>query len=365
MQNVFITIILVSFAFPIHSFSEQRVMTDMAGQELKLPNRVEHAICSGAGCLRLLTYLQAQKLIIAVDDMEKRRPKFDARPYALANPQFKNYPMFGEFRGYDNPELIMALHPAPQVIFKTFRTMGHDPEKLQKKTSIPVVVLEYGDLASQRDSLFRTLRLIGKVVDKEKRAEDIISFFESNMKELKDRTKDVLDSERKSCFVGGIAFKGPHGFQSTEVDYPPFLFVNVKNMGYDPSMKTVGQSNIAKEKIVQWDPEFLFLDLSTLQMGDKSGGLFELKTDPAYRALTAVQKGRVYGVLPYNWYAQNFGSILANAYFIGKLLYPHRFMDIDPVAKADEIYSFLVGKPVFKEMDKMFQGLAFKRIPVK
>lgn len=360
-----VKIILALLAFPISSFSGQRVVRDTTGQEVRFPNRVEHVICSGAGCLRLLTYLRAQNLIIAVDDMEKRRPIFDARPYALANPQFKKYPMFGEFRGYDNPELIMVLNPPPQVIFKTFSTMGHDPEKLQKKTSIPVVVLEYGDLASHRSSFYKSLRIMGKVVDREKRAEELISFFESTIKELKDRTKDILESERKSCFVGGIASKGPHGFQSTELDYPPFLFVNAKNVAYEPIMKTIGQSNIAKEKIVQWDPEILFLDLSTLQMGDKAGGLFELKTDPAYQAMTAVQKGQVYGVLPYNWYAQNFGSIIANAYFIGKLLNPHRFRDIDPAAKADKIYSFLVGKPVFEEMDRMFQGLAFKKIPVK
>ncbi len=359
-----VNIILALLVFPIFSFSEQRVVTDATGQELDLPNRVEHVICSGAGCLRLLTYLQAQNLIIAVDDMEKRHPKFDARPYALANPQFKNYPMFGEFRGYDNPELIMALHPAPQVILKTFSNMGHDPKKLQKKTSIPVVVLEYGNLSSQRDSLYQALRIMGRVVNKGKRAEELISFFESTIKELKDRTKDILKSEQKSCFVGGIAFKGPHGFHSTELDYPPFIFINVKNAANGPFMKTSGQNNIAKEKIIQWDPQILFLDLSTLQMGDKAGGLFELKTDPAYQALTAVKKGQIYGVLPYNWYAQNFGSILVDAYFIGKLLYPHRFRDIDPSAKADEIYSFLVGKPVFKEMDRMFQGLVFKKIPV-
>jgi iron complex transport system substrate-binding protein len=100
-------------------------------------------------------------------------------------------------------------------------------------------------------------------------------------------------------------------------------------------------------------------------MGDKAGGLYELRIDPAYQALTAVKQGRVYGVLPYNWYAQNFGSILANAYLIGKLLYPHQFQDIDPEAKADEIYTFLIGKPVFREIDRMFQGLAFKKIPVK
>ena len=347
------------------SHSSERVMIDAARREVSLPNRIERVICSGAGCLRLLTYLQAQNLIVAVDDMEKRRQTFDARPYALANPRFKEYPLFGEFRGYDHPELIIALNPQPQVIFKTFSTMGHDPEKLQKKTSLPVVVLEYGDLFSHRSTFYQSLRIMGKVVDKEKRAKEVISFLESTMKDLKDRTKNIPESERKTCYVGGIAFKGPHGFQSTEPDYPPFLFINVRNMAYDPLLKGKGQSNIAKEKIIEWDPEFLFLDLSTLEMGDKAGGLFELRTDPAYQGLTAVKQGRVFGVLPYNWYAQNFDSILANAYFVGKLLYPHRFKDIDPEAKADEIYTFLVGKPVFREMEKMFQGLTFKKIPVK
>lgn len=366
MRKLFITVMILTFFWvPMTSYSRERVVTDAARREVKLPNRIERVICSGAGCLRLLTYLQAQNLIVAVDDMEKRRPTFDARPYALANSQFKDYPLFGEFRGHDNPELIMALHPQPQVIFKTYSTMGHDPEKLQKKTSLPVVVLEYGDLSPHRSSFYQSLRIMGNVVGKEKRAEEIISFFESTVGDLQDRTKNIRESERKTCYVGGIAFKGPHGFQSTEPGYPPFLFIRVKNMAYDPLLKGEGQSNIAKEKIIQWDPEILFLDLSTLQMSDKAGGLFELRTDPAYQALTAVKQGRVYGVLPYNWYTQNFGSILANAYFIGKLLYPHRFQDIDPEAKADEIYTFLVGKPVFREMDKMFQGLALKKIPVK
>jgi iron complex transport system substrate-binding protein len=349
----------------ICSFSEEKIIIDAAGRKVHLPDRVERVICSGAGCLRLLTYLQAQHLIVAVDDMEKRRPAFDARPYALANPQFKAFPLFGEFRGYDHPELILALNPQPQVIFKTFSMMGHDPEKLQKKTSIPVLVLEYGDLSNQRHSFYQTLRTMGKVMDKEMRAEGIVSFFESTIQDLKDRTQGIPKMEKKTCYVGGIAFRGPHGFQSTELDYPPFLFVNARNVTSGSSMKEGGQSNVAKEKIIEWDPEILFLDLSTLQMGDKVGGLFELKTDPAYQALTAVQKGQVYGVLPYNWYAQNFGSVLANAYFVAKLLYPYHFRDIDPEAKADEIYTFLVGKPVFRDMDRMFQGLVFKKIPVK
>jgi len=344
-----------------------RTVIDGAGRKVQIPGVVEHVICSGPGSLRLLTYLQAEDKIVAVDDMEKQRPTFDARPYALANPHFKKYPIFGEFRGHDHPELILSLEPLPQVILKTYPGMGHDPVELQKKTGIPVVIVQYGELVGNRNVLYNSLRLIGKIVDRRERAEKVISFFEEKIADLKHRTDRIPPEKRPTCFVGGIAFKGPHGFQSTEPGYPPFAFVGAKNVAAADLLagKTVRQSNVAKEKIVQWDPDVLFFDLSTLQMGDAVGGLFELKTDPAYQTLSAVCSGKVYGLLPYNWYTRNFGSILANSYFIGKQLYPEFFNDIDPAQTADEIYTYLVGKPVFADMSRSFDNLAFQPIPLK
>ena len=332
-----------------------------------LPDKVTHVICSGSGCLRLLTYLQAQDLAVAVDDIEGRKKTFDARPYALANPQFKKMPVFGEFRGHDNPELIMTLEPQPQVIFKTYSSsMGYDPDELMEKTGIPVVVLNYGNLGKLRPELYDSLRTMGKIVGRQQRAEEVIGYIEGLIKDLQNRTEDIPADRRPSVFVGGVAFKGPHGYQSTEPTYPPFSFVNVFNPAKDETKtgKELSHSTISKEKIMEWDPDLLFLDLSTLQLGDKSGGLFELRTDPAYRELSAVKNGKVYGLLPYNWYTKNYGSILANAYFIGKTVYPDRFADIDPAAKADEIYTFLVGKPVFAEMKAMFDNLAYEAVDV-
>jgi iron complex transport system substrate-binding protein len=66
--------------------------------------------------------------------------------------------------------------------------------------------------------------------------------------------------------------------------------------------------------------------------------------------------------MPYNWYAQNFGAIFANAYFVGKKLYPAKFHNIDPEIKADEIFTFLVGGPAFKQINKMFGNLVFTRV---
>jgi iron complex transport system substrate-binding protein len=347
-----------------------RQVVDADGRTVTVPDTVRRVICSGSGCLRLLTYLQAQDLTVAVDDIEGKRSRFDARPYGLANPQFKTLPVFGGFRGQDNPELILTLDPAPQVIFKMVGTgrgtSGLDPDELQGRTGIPVVALRAGNLHERRDELSAALRLMAAVLGREARAEAVLAFFDRTMADLQGRTGDIPEQSRPAAYVGGIAYAGPHGFQSTEPAYPPFRLVNVENLAArDGDTVTGGVRDISREQLIAWNPDLLFLDLSTLQLGEAAGGLHELRTDPALRTLAAVRFGRVYGLLPYNWYGQNLESILANAWFIGTLLYPDQFADIDPAAKADEIFAFMVGKPLFAEMNRRFGGHAFRAVPLR
>jgi iron complex transport system substrate-binding protein len=357
--------VLVICAF-LGSTAQSRVIEDMAGRRIKVPEEVDKVYCSGPGCLRLLTYLQAQDLAVAVDDLEKREQPMEARPYALAHPELKDLALGGGFRGRDNPELLLSLDQQPQVIFKTFPRMGLDAETLQKKTGIPVVALHYGDLGKNRSLIYESLKLMAKVLDCRSRAEEVVRFFEAQIQELRDRSENIPQDQQPTVFVGGVAFKGPHGFQSTEPGYPAFRFVPARNLAARsaPSGQELRHSIVAKEQIMIWDPDVLFLDLATLQMGQGAGGLHELRDDPAYQALSAVQEGRVFGLLPYNWYATNFGSVLANAYFIGSVLYPERFADIHIQERADAVFSFLVGEEVLKRLNRALSGMVFDQVKV-
>ncbi|MFP4481959.1 MAG: iron ABC transporter substrate-binding protein [Thermovirgaceae bacterium] len=339
-------------------------ITDAWGRQVAVPAEVNHVICSGSGCLRYLVYLQGLDLVVGVDDMEKSRSKFDARPYFLAHPELRDKPLFGEFRGHDNPELIVNLDPPPDVIFKTYGKMGYDPDELQAKTGIPVVVLNYGNLTYGRKDMYEGLSIMGEVTGKTKRAEEVIGFFDSAIEDLDQRTANIPGEERPTCYVGGIAHKGPHGFPSTEPSYPPFVFTNAKHVVQEGEKggNSLQQVTVSREKILEWDPEYVFVDLSTLQAGKEAGAMDQLQNETCYQVLSAVQEGKVYGVLPFNWYTTNYGSVLANAYFVGKVLYPERFEDVDPAEKADKIYEFLVGKPVFKDMNDLFEDLAYKKI---
>lgn len=344
--------------------AQARTVTDSLGREVALPDVANRVVCSGPGCLRLLVYLQAQDLVVGVDSLEARSDLGASRPYALACPQLAGLPVFGEARGFDQPERLTTL--APQVVFKTFPDMGRGAQLLQDKTGLPVIALKYGNLTRGRTDLDRTLLLMGEVLGKTERARAVIDYLDAVRRDLAERTRGVPSTGRPSCYVGGVAMRGGHGMQSTDPDYAPFAFVGALNAaaparvaGTEPS-----HASVSREQLLAWDPDILFLDVATLQLGE-AGGLHELRNDPVYAGLKAARGGHVHGLLPCNAYAQNFDSVLANAYFVGKLLYPDRFADVDPAAKADEIYAFLVGQPVFARQRAAYGELLFSRVPTR
>lgn len=342
-----------------------RTVTDSMGRVSEIPDTVERVVCSGPGCLRLLCYLEAQSLAVAVEDIEKRDSAFDARPYFLAHPEFKDLPLFGQFRGFESPERILGLPSRPQVILKANVQAGQDPDDLAAKTGIPVVVIDTGDLAGRREAFFAGLDLMARVVGRQERAAAARSFIEKALEDLRTRTAASPSVGGTRCYVGGIAFRGAHGLVSTDPNYLPFLAVGAANVAARPGRDAAAQASVTKEQILAWDPDVLFVDLATMQLGDQAGAIHELRTDPAYRSLRAAREGRVYAVPPYVWYSQNFCTTLAACYFTGKVLAPEGFADVDPVAKADEIYTFLLGRPLFARMDALFGGLAFRPLDVR
>lgn len=339
---------------------------DALGHEFSPSEKVEKVACSGSGCLRLLTYLQGQKMISGVEDIEKRNTPIDPRPYFLANPSFKGLPLIGEFRGRTRPELVVSLETLPQVIFKTYPEAGTPAVKLQEATGIPVIPLQYGNLFSLRNDLYSSIRTMGSVIGRQERAEEVISFIDGTIRDLAARTKD-LDAVRKTAYVGGIAYRGPHGICSTEKGYPPFAFTGTRNVAFagEDLKDSSSHADVSREKILEWDPEVIFIDLSTLNAPKAASALEDLRNDDLWQGLKAVKSGEVYGVLPYNWYTQNFGNILADSYFVGKVLYPERFEDVDPAAKAGEIFTFLVGEDVFDKLDGIFGNLVFRRLELR
>lgn len=319
-----------------------RNIEDMSGRAVSIPEQVNKVIAIGPGALRLLCYLQVTDRVAGIEEIERR----SGRPYAFANPDLQNKPLIGPpFTG--DAELI-ASHQ-PDIIVKTYTT-PHEADKLQNKTNIPVVSIQYASKRDEWKTLKQSLKLLGEIFHKTNRADSLISFFSNSIDTLKLLTSKT--EKPPKVYAGGISHRGTHGFTSTSLYYEPFEFTNACNVAYQLREKydNMEEVIIDPEQILKWNPETIFLDLAGIQLIkrdiQKYGELLE--------NVTAFKNSQIYGIHPYNWYSVNYATTLINAWYIGSVLYPEQFKKFDIEKKADEIYSHFLGKNVYKDMKDQY-----------
>ncbi len=325
--------------------SQYITVTDTLGRRVEVPVNVTRVVAVGPGALRILVYLNATRDVVGIEEFEKRFPY--GRPYILAHPELLKLPVIGPGGPGKLPDMEALIKVHPQVIFMSF-VSKKTADEVQSKTGIPVVVLSYGELNNFTDkSFFNSLLLAGKILDKGDRAKELINFIEGQQSYLENLTKG---SRSPVVYIGGIGYKGAHGITSTFTDYAPFTVLHLNNAA--SGVKKEGWVQVDREFLLKENPDYIFID---------EGGLKIILDDyrnnqEFYNSLKAVKEGHVYGVLPYNFYNTNLGIAIADAYYIGKVIYPDRFKNIDPVKKANEVLAFIVGKPVYNELAKEFGG---------
>ena len=338
-------------------------ITDAFGREVSIPESPEKIAVVGSGSMRYFVYLGIDlDDVCAVDyqDSKLNKQTFNLRPYSLANPEILEIPEVGAAKGVvDNEKLLMS---GAEILFMGGASSSNAEvaNEIQEKTGIPVVMFYTGNYVTDAEKIQDTLLMLGEILGKEQRAKDLIAYFDAVEADLKKRVAGLSAGE--SVYIGGVAYNGYHGLDGTDPTYYPFAVLNIKNAaGEVSSVSQTGYAQISKEKLLEWDPDFIIVDLSTIQAAE-GGALVELKNDPSYRELTAVKNSMVYTVNPHTSMNVNHETTLANAYFIGKLLYPEQFEDIDPVKKADEIYTFVVGEPVFDLLSANVDNLSYQRV---
>ncbi|NLC11269.1 MAG: iron ABC transporter substrate-binding protein [Firmicutes bacterium] len=328
-------------------------LTDMEGREIIIEGEVERVVAVGSA-LRLYTYVNGIDRLVGVERAQQLVES--GRPYIMANPELAELPLVGEGHPADpDPELLYAVEP--DVIIAGDIMDREQIERIEDQIGVPVVMITCGTDVVFDSNMYESLRIIGRLVDREERAEEIIEYMESCREELANLTAAIPEEQKPSVYVGGLSHRGQHGIESTAANSPLLSAINARNVADE--LDVSGTIMIDKEQILQWDPDVLIIDQNGLSIVQE-----DYKKNPSfYKALTAVKNDRVYGQLPYVSYYNNIETALADIYYVGKVLYPEQFADIDPVEKADEIYSFFLGQPLYETMAELFGG--FKQIELQ
>lgn len=327
-----------------------RTITDGAGRQVEVPEKVESIVCVGVGALRYTCYMGAQDLVVGVEDYEVKPGM--SRLYNYVNfDKFKDLPVIGT-NGVPYAEEIIKV--APQVIvMSAYASVKADD--LQAKTGTPVVVVPGSDTTLD-NAAFETIRIMGELYGLENRATELTNYLKGVQKDLNDRTKDIPDSEKPSVYVCGVSFKGTHGFEGTEAYYGPFELINAKNLA-----NTTGQTgafDVDLEQVLQWDPTIIFIDYNGLELIRQDYA----KNPGYYEALSAVQDGWVYSQISFRSFASNLETALADAYYAAGLIYPEQFQDVDHLEKTEEIFTMLLGSNPYEVLKEA--GYEFGQIQI-
>ncbi|RCX20115.1 iron complex transport system substrate-binding protein [Anaerobacterium chartisolvens] len=328
------------------SHTDKVTVTDALGRQVEINSAAKRVVAVGPGALRLCCYFNSIDMIVGVEQMDKNEAQ--GKPYVMANPSLASLPVIGPGGPNNAPDPEKILAAKPEVIFTTYASDKAAADSLQAKTGIPVAAISYGKTSVFSPEVYSSLRLIGKLTGKEKRAEELVEYMEKCKNDLDSRTKDIPDGMKPSAYIGGLGMKGAHGIESTQGRYALFDAVHANNVA-DETGKT-GTVMIDKEKLLQWNPDKIFIDGSGLQMVKEDYS----KNPSYYGALSAFKNGEIYSQLPYNFYTTNIDTAMADAYYIGKVLYPGQFEDVEPGGKANEIYKFLVGQELYAQMAESY-----------
>ncbi|MBD3339625.1 MAG: ABC transporter substrate-binding protein [Candidatus Lokiarchaeota archaeon] len=342
---------------PFSSTSNDRTVTDFLGRKVDLPDadKIERVVGIQPGSLRLLTYMDAEDLVCGVEEIERTMDY--GRPYIYAYPELSDLPSIGPAFGGE-AELILAQEP--DVIFATLESI-QSADELQDLTGIPVIVLNYGEDFGdlQMDDLYKSLEIIGEVLDKENRADYIIDYMKDLIENLDDRTKDIDDDDKEWIYLGGIGKRGVHGITSTDCQYEPLEFINGKNSASDVGE---GYYSIDIEQLFQWEEDDE-LDYILVDGGGYGACMVDLQDESGTYGSSGAGAGllhcihdsdpvRAIMVLPYNFYNPNIENIFINAYYLGNRFFPEKFDDLNYTDGKlyDTIYNEFLGEEVYDDM---------------
>lgn len=343
MKKILFTVLLIALCLSlcgcaaeraVEPAAETRIITDALGREVEIPAVIERIVPLG-NAPRMCTYLGLQERFVTVTQSEISENPLMA--YGWYNQEsWKDMPI-GASGGYGviHPEVI--LEAGPDLIICTYEL--EIVEDIVRQTGLPVIAVSQGELFGE--DYDRALRIIAEACGVEARAEELIDFIHGCLDDLEARCSGQTSPE---ALAAAATFRGGHGIGGVYVKYSLFDVIGANDVTDELDRGSWGHGlEVDLEQVMSWDPEYIFLDAGNVGLVQA-----EIEQMPDYFAqLSAFKSGRVYQCPNSTSNYSNVEIPLASAYYIGSVLYPEAFADVDFEARAEEIFSLFLGHEGF------------------
>jgi iron complex transport system substrate-binding protein len=324
-------------------------VTDLAGRQvtLKLPVKKVSINASGSGGpFMTISALLGEDIAgyLSSWDENLMLNRFDMyEEYRSKIPALEQVPLIGN-RGAFNIEKIISLKP--DVVVWTIESREEAKaiaEPAFEAAGIPLVYIDY--LSETVENHTKSTQLLGQLLGKEERADEITKFYLDNMNMINERLANI--PAKPLVYVEGATL-GPDAYSNTYGD-----------VMWGATIPKAGGTNIAEGIVATWapisaelllskNPDIIFLTGSywpnypgSLRMGylsnkaDVQQQLRAYLNRPGWSELNAIKNNRLFSIN--HGLTCEIHDVAALAFF-AKCIHPELFADIDPMGMLQEYY---------------------------
>ncbi len=284
----------------------ERLITDMAGRQVKLPDQVKRVYAVG--------HTIPMVAAVAPDLLASNyRLSEQARPYL--HPAFfegKTTPSAGN-RFTDEEVLKMA---PDLVVMEAIPGAEERAERLAERLRTPVVLVDLDLLQSKRSFTF-----LGNVLQRPEQAQVLVDFIRTHIDPIPAKAKTIPSEKRVRVYYAegpdGLS-TNPSGSSHTQVlDY-----VGGINVAQVVNLPDEGMSAVSLEQLYLWQPDLI---LVWTPAADKLTTYQAIMDNPLWRRLKAVKDKQVVQIpwLPYSWFDRPPSSNrILGVLWLAQTLYP-------------------------------------------
>ncbi|MBN1839225.1 MAG: ABC transporter substrate-binding protein [Campylobacterales bacterium] len=304
--------------------NEERTFVDISGKTITLPEHITR-IYGSAPPISFMIYVIDDTPLIGVNFPQTNKDNSDGEKFLSKH--FMSLPILGGWHGNNIPNLEAILAAKPDVII-TWDTplLNEKTAKDLKRIHIPALKVNIDDSHNYPE----VFRYLGKVMNKEERANKLAHMAQSYLDELKTFVASIPEKERTKVYYA----EGDFGLQ-TECDISfhsePLALAGGNLVHKCVQNSVMGLQEVSFEQVVVYDPEVIIVQNPTFYK--------TIFNDKKWAMLKAVQNKRIYLVpkSPFNWTDRppSFMRIIG-AHWIASKLYPTRY----PYKIQDKIKAF-------------------------
>lgn len=232
------------------------------------------------------------------------------------SPRFMKLPLLGGWFGHGVPSVDAILAKNPQVII-TWDTPFYNEivAKEFARSSVPVLKMDFDDT----NDYPKNFRMIGRILNKEKRSEALAQMAQNYISELDAFVKTIPPGERVKVYYA----EGYQGLQTecaSSFHSEPFILAGAKMVHKCVQRDIHELEDVSFRQLMLYNPDVIIVHSPVFYRN--------VFTDLKWGMLKAVKNRRVYliSATPFNWldYPQSFMRIIG-AHWLASKLYPERY----------------------------------------